>query len=218
MYLPKKQVLSGRDRITEFVAKFGFGVLISSDLEASHMPFLLLDDQREAGSGLRLAGHFAKANPHWQSLNGCEVLVVFTGPHAYISPTWYSAAPNVPTWNYASVHMRGILRFTDERETVNIVEGLMQQYEPALIHDRTIVTAEYQQRLLAAIVGFEIVVNKVEGREKLGQHRSHADQVGVYQALSSSVRSDARELAAYMRSCGIGIGMGIGIDADTGAC
>lgn len=208
MYLPKGQVIAERERIVTFVNEFGFGVLVSADLEATHMPFLLLGGpcSDNAERPFRLAGHFAKANPHWKALNGQEVLVIFSGPHAYVSPTWYAGGPNVPTWNYAAVHMRGTLRFVSEDETIDSVEGLMQQYEPALLNDRAIVTAEYQQRLLAAVVGFEIAVSRVDGREKLGQQRSKQDQQGVFQALRSSSRNDASALADYMQQCGLGIG------------
>ncbi len=203
MYLPEGQEIRCCDRVAKFVNDFGFGALISADLNATHMPFLFF----EAVEGKRrLAGHFAKANPHWTELNGKEVLVIFSGPLAYISPSWYAKGPNVPTWNYVAVHMRGILRFSTASETVEVVEQLIQQYEPALLADRNIVTAEYQQRLLAAVVGFEIEVLQVDGREKLGQQRNEQDQQGVYHALSSSSRSDAQALAGYMQQSGIGIG------------
>lgn len=101
MYIPKNVALHDKQAIADLINHFGFGLLISPTLEATHLPLLYeaADDGQEY-----LYGHIAKANGHWQQLDGQQVLVVFSGPHSYISPTWYANSPAVPTWNYAAVH------------------------------------------------------------------------------------------------------------------
>jgi len=121
-----------------------------------------------------LRGHFARANPHWQSIEGAkQVLAVFTGPHAYVSPTWYVTHPSVPTWNYTAVHATGKARLTDEAELHEIVSELAATYEagndpPWRLSEQP---APYVSSMLGAIVGFEVEVTELEGKFKLSQNR-----------------------------------------------
>src|SRR4051812_5840105 len=106
MYVPAAFAEPDRGRLHEFIEAYSFGLLVSSHRGpfATHLPFLL---DRTAGPHGTLVGHMARANPQWHDLDGREVLAVFSGPHAYVSPSWYEADDVVPTWNYVAVHARG---------------------------------------------------------------------------------------------------------------
>lgn len=113
MYIPKNLTLTDLNIIKDFITEHSFGVLISPDLTATHLPFMYENDGNNLGC---LFGHFAKANTHWQLADKQRVLVIFSGPHAYISPNWYNSKPAVPTWNYAAVHCYGVLTLLDDDE------------------------------------------------------------------------------------------------------
>ena len=194
-----------------FINEFTFGVIVSSDLNATHLPFILdkalgsENEQTHAEFGT-LYSHFAKTNSHWQSLSGKEVVVIFNGPQAYISPTWYATPPNVPTWNYAAVHAYGTLEILGENENIRILEKTIEKFEPELLTDPTIITEQFRGKLLSHIVSFKINIERIEGKQKLGQHRSSQDQQGVVAGLRASGNSDADNLLSYMFKKGIGTG------------
>lgn len=195
--------MKNNEEIRRFIHEFGFAVIVSDNLEATHIPLLLKADEGEHGV---LYGHFAKANRHWKDLEGQTLLAIFNGPHAYISPTWYANGPAVPTWNYAAVHCYGNATLLDETATLHLVSDLVAQYEPDLNSNLTLMPCDYQAKLNKAIVGFKIVITNIQAKEKLGQQRKHADQLGVYQALLASNREDARMLAHYMSQRNLGKG------------
>ena len=184
----------------------GLAVLTSAGelgLQASHLPLLLEPGEGEFGT---LYGHFARANPHWRDLaSGAEALVVFSGPDAYIHPGWYPAKAEhgkvVPTWNYIAVHAWGQAEVFDEPERLlQLVSGLSdrherQQAQPWATSDAP---REYLDAMLRAIVGFALPIRRLEGKWKLGQNRSAADQAGVRAALSASPDAPSHELAARM--------------------
>ncbi|MBY4677829.1 FMN-binding negative transcriptional regulator [Marinobacterium arenosum] len=203
MYVPGNMQMASTEQAQAFVDQFGFGVLVSEPLQGSHLPFLL---NRSEGHSGTLYSHFAKANPHWQDLDGKEVLIIFSGPHSYISPTWYAAAPAVPTWNYAAVHAYGVVRLLDGPRTLEVVEQTVAKYEPELLAKRDILTDAFRDRLLAGIVGFKVELSRLEGKLKLGQHRKPADQQGVWQGLQASDDLQAQALAQYMARVQLGTG------------
>ena len=183
----------------QFIDEFGFGVVISSadGLSGTHLPFVLHADEGEQGV---LYAHCAKANPHWKDLEGQNVLVIFTGPHSYISPSWYTSKPAVPTWNYTAVHAYGVASLLGPQDTLKAVDQIVEKYEPKLLVKRDIVTDKIKHQMLAAIVGFKIELTKLEGKLKLGQNRSKDDQAGVYNSLISSNNLDNLALAKFMQN------------------
>ncbi|ALS98119.1 FMN-binding negative transcriptional regulator [Lacimicrobium alkaliphilum] len=203
MYIPDNMQMAEPSAIADFIAGHGFGIVISDNLNASHLPLVFTSDEGDKGC---LYGHMAKANPHHKELQGQRVLVIFNGPHAYISPSWYARAPAVPTWNYAAVHCYGKIELISDDENHSAMEELVRKYEPSLLDTPEIMPADYQQRLRQAVVGFKVVVDEIQAKEKLGQHRKQEDQQGVYAALQNSPSADARLLAAYMRERGSGTG------------
>jgi transcriptional regulator len=174
LYVPPHFRVDDRDRLVELVEKNAFGTLVSSGpagLHVSHIPFIV--DRGESGE-VRLLGHVARANDQWKELESAEHLVaIFQGPHAYISPTWYVNHPSVPTWNYAVVHAHGKARLMEEAELHELLLRLSSQYEagnekPWRMSE---LPAPYVSGMLAAIVGFEIEVDRLEGKFKLSQNR-----------------------------------------------
>ena len=200
MYIPGKWNMDYTDDIHHFIKEFGFASIISNDLEASHLPLLLLPNEGDKGV---LYGHFSNTNTHFKSIDKSKVLAIFTGPHAYISPTWYDKSPAVPTWNYAVVHVSGKLELTGDETTSTMLEALINKYEPQLLING-VIPAEFKAKLSKGIIGFKITISKLQGKEKLGQHRSKADQLGVVAALEKSTNTDEIELLKYMQSRHIG--------------
>ena len=206
MYLPSA---FRQDDLAELHAQLQanpFALLTSAGaagVQASHLPLLLEPGEGEFGT---LYGHFARANPHWRDLQGgTEALAVFSGPDAYISPGWYPAKAEhgkvVPTWNYIAVHARGPVELIEEPERLlQIVSRLSDQHESGRERPWAVSDAprEYIDSMLRAIVGFALPIRRLEGKWKLGQNRSAADQQGVRDGLASSPSPRDRELAARM--------------------
>lgn len=203
MHVPDHLRMADAAEAQAFIDAHSFGLLMTPDLEGTHLPLVL---HREEGALGTLYGHIARANPHWRSLDHAEALVVFAGPHAYISPRWYAEGPAVPTWNYAAVHARGRVRLLDAAGTRQAVRELVAVHEPSLLDDEALMPADYEARLLQAVVGFRLEIASLQGKHKLGQQRRPADQRGVYRALREATDGDARALAGYMQRTGLGTG------------
>lgn len=150
---------------------------------ATHLP-VLLDSHRGADGTLR--AHVARANPQWQHFaNGEEVLVIFQGPHAYISPSSYVDHPAVPTWNYAVVHAYGRPVIVDDDGLRSIIEATVEQYEDTRSEPWRMesLSEEFVAKMMRAIVGFEIEITRLEGKFKMSQNRKRDDQLGTIAAL-----------------------------------
>jgi transcriptional regulator len=198
MYIPNTFKMTEITHKHQFIDEFGFGVVISSadGLSGTHLPFVLHADEGEQGV---LYAHCAKANPHWKDLEGQNVLVIFTGPHSYISPSWYTTKPAVPTWNYTAVHACGVASLLDPHQTLKAVEQVVEKYEPQLLVQQDIVTDQIKHKMLAGIVGFKIALTTLEGQLKLGQNKSKDDQTGVLNALNNSNNLNDLMLSNYMQ-------------------
>ena len=195
MYVPDAFRVDDREALYGVIRENSFGLLMSQvegQPFATHLPFLLDGDV--------LVAHMARANPQWQSFFDDDVLVVFWGPHAYVSPRWYERAPAVPTWNYAMVHAYGRPKVLDEREAKHasqrrLVEALDPQWLPAF----DTLEQDYVDRMLDGIVNFEVEVTRLETRWKLSQNRGRREQELIAAALEASSGSDERALAALTR-------------------
>jgi transcriptional regulator len=195
MYIPTAFRADDRAALYDLIERHGFGTLVTV-LDgvpfATHLPFLL---DRDRGV---LLGHVARANPHARALAGAEALVIFQGPHAYVSPSWYATAPAVPTWNYAAVHVYGTAGLLDEPRLTDLLERLVGQYESGRERPWTMdLPADYLQKMLRGIVGFEVPLDRVEGKFKLSQNRPAEDRAGVIAALSAG-GAEERALAEFM--------------------
>ena len=207
MYIPPAFNVRDAERLARFIRQHSFATVITQSPEgipfASHVPLLYEPEPKPLG---HLLGHLARANPQWQHFGSdSEVLLVFHGPHAYVSPRWYVSKPAVPTWNYAAVHAYGRSSLiTDEGRVEELVRKMVRFYEgegeQAWPGD---LPADFMGKQLKAIVGFEIAITRLEGKFKLGQNRSKSDIAGAYAALSQSSRSEDRALAEFMRQEGL---------------
>jgi transcriptional regulator len=202
MYLPSSYEQSHLPTLHAFIRRHAFATLISphEGVQVSHLP-ILLRPQPE-GPGV-LVGHMARANRHWQAFDGDRRSVcVFHGPHAYVSPSWYQDLPAVPTWNYAVVHVSGRPRIMeDPRWMGELMDETLRQFEPALLDPgfRGHAPKELRDEMLPQIVGFEMPIDELQGKFKLGQNRSAEDRAGVVEHLRAQGGDDALALAELMR-------------------
>lgn len=194
MYIPQSMRLDQK-QAWELIERHDFAALVGPDLEATHLPLLLDRSEGELGT---LYGHFARANPHWRTLRGGRALAIFSGPHAYISPTWYADRPAVPTWNYLAVHATGTLELLDAEATRALLNRSLARYEPALL-DSLPREQGYLEKMQAGVAGFRLAIETLQGKAKLGLQRSQADQDGVEAALAESRNPQARQLWRYMQ-------------------
>jgi transcriptional regulator len=189
MYLPKSFRIEDLPELQAFMSAYSFASLVTQHDGApfaSHLPFML---DAERGSYGTLLAHMARANPQWRDFAaGGEVLVMFQGPHTYISPSWYETHPSVPTWNYAVVHAYGIPRIVEDHASLQrMLERLVDTHEAAFAQPwRMDLPQEYVDTMMRAVVGFEIEITRLEGKFKLSQNRSDRDQQLVTQALAQS--------------------------------
>ena len=172
-------------------------------LTASHIPMLIDPEPAPYGT---LKGHFARANPHWQDISSeVEALAVFSGPQAYVTPSWYPTKQEtgrvVPTWNYAVVHAYGrIETYTDPDRLLALITSLTDHYERELAAPWAVSDApdDFVQRQLRAIVGIEIPIARLEGKWKVSQNRNAADRAGVAKGLSASADTEDHSVAALV--------------------
>ncbi len=198
MYIPKAFQIADSRVLAEFIASNSFATLISSvqgSFFATHLPLIL--DQSQSSQGA-LLGHVARANRHWHAFDGQqEALAIFHGPHAYISPSWYtSSSPAVPTWNYAVVHVYGVPRVVDDEQWLSdFVDRLVTIYEADKPQPWPgILPTDLRASLLKAIVGFTMDITRVEGKFKLGQNRSLDDQRAMVHHLEAQADPVAQVL------------------------
>tara|TARA_R110002126_G_scaffold12196_30_gene53304 strand:- start:3915 stop:4514 length:600 start_codon:yes stop_codon:yes gene_type:complete len=192
-----------KNTLHDFITQHSFGTLISTPFFCSHLPWLLQRDEGEHGV---LYGHLARQNPHWQQLEKQPVLITFTGPHAYISPRWYQSEKAVPTWNYAVAQVLGQAELLDDTVTRARLAQQVAKYEPDEAAALLKMPEQYQQQLARGIVGVKVTISELEGKLKLGQHRSVVDQQGVFAALSSNPQPEAQAMAALMKQYKRGTG------------
>jgi len=198
LYIPAHFRVEDPETLRAFIAANAFGTLVTAGpkgIHVSHIPFVI----EQGPEGLRLLGHVARANPQANALaEATDVVAIFQGPHAYVSPTWYENHPAVPTWNYAVAHVRGRLAPLDEFELRDLLGKLSSTYEGdrpgAWRIDKA--PSDFINNLVGTITGFSIAVERVEGRFKLSQNRPGQDAKRVADALE---REGEVALASLMR-------------------
>lgn len=198
MYSPKFNQVHDRGLLIEAMQAYSFATLFGPGADgvptATHLPLVVKD---EGEHGL-IEGHFAKANHHWQGLAGHETLVVFAGPHSYVSPTLYTEEFSVPTWNYIAIHAYGALETIEDNDAKDaLLKDLIALHEPAYADRWRALPAGYQRTMLAGIVGFRIPIARIEGKFKLSQNRKPEERVNV-RAAQAAGTPDEQALAAWM--------------------
>lgn len=187
MYIPEHFRAEDRSTALAFMKANPFVVLVSSHFSepfATHVPVVI----HHSDDKIILRGHVARANPHWQYLSEQpRALVIFHGPHSYISPSHYQTREVVPTWNYAAVHAYGEARtFAAVPELLNMLDDLIPTFEAAYAQQWASLSEAYRTRMLSHIVGFEIAVDRLEAKFKLSQNRTRQEQQNIIDALSQS--------------------------------
>lgn len=197
LYVPPAFVPADRALALRLIDEHPFALLVTpsqGEPQVTHLPLLREGDV--------LLGHVARANPHWRSLAAQDSLAVFTGPHAYVSPTWYGEPDAaVPTWNFTTVHAAGRAAILDdvaarERVLERLVERFEGQGEGAW---RFAMTGRQREAMLGAIVAFRLPIERLVTKLKLSQNRDAADRARVAAALARSERDEARATADWMR-------------------
>jgi transcriptional regulator len=205
MYTPKFNQVTDRAILLEAMQTYSFAILCGpqspgteSPMAATHLPLVVKD---QGPHGL-IEGHFAIANRHHQALAGRETLVIFPGPHSYVSPTLYVEDLAVPTWNYIAVHAYGTLTLVEDNEGKDaLLAGLLNTHEPAVLDHWRSLPDNYRRSMLAGIVGFRIPIARVEGKFKISQNRLPQERSNV-KAAHAAGNDDQRALAAWMKRLG----------------
>jgi transcriptional regulator len=207
MYTPKFNQVTDRAVLLEAMQTYSFAILFGPQsvgaetpppMVATHLPLVVKD---EGPHGL-IEGHFAVANRHWQSLAGHETLVIFPGPHSYVSPACYVEEQAVPTWNYIAVHAYGTLTLVEDHEGKDaLLAGLLNTHEPAVLDYWRSMPENYRRSMLAGIVGFRIPIARIEGKFKISQNRKPEERANV-KAAHAAGTDDQRALAKWMERLG----------------
>lgn len=200
MYIPKLYKITDIDEIREFVQHHSFGTLVTTRKGrpiATHLPLQLIQE----GDDHYVTGHMAYGNPQWRTFESSEeVLVMFQGPHAYISSSWYEQE-NVPTWNYQAVHLYGSARILDNEELAQDLTSLLEKYEHhrenPVLWDK--LSPSLLEKEMKGIVGFKIKVNEIQAAYKMSQNRNEADYRNIVEQLQQEENPDSTQMAEEMK-------------------
>jgi transcriptional regulator len=198
MYIPKHFNMDDEKKIFDHIEEYGFATLISlhnGEHCVTHLPLMLERDKKE------LTGHFALANSQWKDIEKHQVLVIFHGPHCYISPSWYETMDAVPTWNYTAVHVYGRVEIVkDPKEVFDSLQKMVNKYEqPTSPYKLDNVDSDYLNGLSKGIVGFKIKIDKIEGKAKLSQNHPLERRQLVIERLGKLPGEDNQKMAELMR-------------------
>ncbi|MFF2753630.1 FMN-binding negative transcriptional regulator [Psychrobacillus sp. NPDC058041] len=199
MYVPKYYKVTDFDEIKGFVQDNSFGTIVTTKQGkpiATHLPLGF----NKIGDDYYITGHMAYGNPQWKTFDTGEgVLVMFQGPHAYISSSWYEHE-NVPTWNYQAVHIYGTANILNEEELKQELTIMLKKYEshrenPVLWEK---LSPEVLNRELKGIVGFKIKVQEIQAAYKLSQNRNEKDYLNIVKELHAEEDINSQQMATVM--------------------
>ena len=198
MYIPTAHRINDLNLIRDLIRRYPFAILITvvdGIPVATHLPILLEQDEP-----ISLAGHLARQNQHWKALEGSESLIIFSGPHGYVSPTFYESNPNVPTWNYISIHVYGkVVLIENDDEVLAHLESMVTTLDPDLASvDPASTDSEHYRRMMPGIVAFRMFPAKIEGKAKLNKNKSEQDRLAVRARYLESDSEDERAMGRLM--------------------
>jgi len=200
MYTPSVFLTTDTAEMVAFMRRFSFATLVTAKDNyptATHLPFLV----QAVGDTIVLRAHFAKANKQWMDIEANPVLVIFSEPHAYISPRHYDKLQNVPTWNYVAVHAYGRGKtLTDPAQAVSVLEQTIEQFEAGYRQQWDGLPADFKERAVNGIVAFEITITELQGKHKLSQNKTEAERHRIIASLSQSDHESERQVAAFMQA------------------
>jgi transcriptional regulator len=199
MYVPSTFNATDPAVLHKHMRSYGFATLIThgrDGMTGTHLPIFFESDSGPHG---RLLGHVARANRQWKDVKG-EALVIFPGPHAYVSASWYEMPGTVPTWNYTTVHVYGAFRLIEDPDAVHdILQKLVAVYEGSMPHPWSYDSADPAfGQMLREIVGFEIEITRLQGKYKLNQNHPAERRERVIRALQEMPDDDSQAIATMM--------------------
>ena len=198
MYTPRYAQNTDVHAIKEFIKHNGFGIIVSQlnqKLIATHIPLEFTSDES------KLVGHISRANPQWRNFDEqIEVLTIFSGPHAYISSSWYDHE-NVPTWNYIAAHVYGKINIMGDDELYQSLKSLVDKYEATSTHPTTVekMSLEYVRKSMQGLVGFQISITSIEASYKLSQNRDEKNHGRVIHELEKRNDPASLQVASEMK-------------------
>ncbi|MFS0782002.1 FMN-binding negative transcriptional regulator [Bacillus sp. 1P06AnD] len=199
MYIPKYFRIDDKEIIYDFIEKFSFATLFSQhngEPYATHLPLLVNRDENT------LYGHFARTNEQWKDGEKQQILIVFHGPHCYISPSWYETTKAVPTWNYVSIHLYGKMEIIeDNRMALQSLNELVNKYEGAgSPYNYNDLDPIFIEGMSKGIVAFKINIAKIEAKAKLSQNHPVKRQELIIKQLENSSDQNNKQVAALMKN------------------
>jgi transcriptional regulator len=198
MYIPKYFKQEDKAKSIAFMQTYNFAILISTDNGlpiATHLPFVI----EEQDNTIVLFSHLSKANPQWKTFEDKEVLVIFSEPHAYISPTLYTHEQNVPTWNYIAIHAYGKIKIADSNEIkLEILYKQMQDSEESYLAQFNRLEKKYVTDLLDGIVAFEIHISQLQSKAKLSQNKTEVERKKIKEHLLHTDDTVKQEIGKQM--------------------
>ncbi len=198
MYIPKQFSDIDKDEVFHFISEYSFGTIVTAQNnipEATHLPFVVAQQE----GIITLASHFAKANHQWMDIDKHRVLVIFSEPHAYISPKHYESKWSVPTWNYIAVHAYGICQLvTDEQEVFELLEMMIDTYEKDYAKQWDAIPLDYKVKMSNGIVAFRITVDDISAINKLSQNKKETERQRIITYLGNSENGNERAIAGFM--------------------
>ena len=198
MYIPHFNAFTDGQEIIAFMRRYSFATIVTAVNgvpEATHLPFLVKEEKGE----VYLLSHFAKANPQSAQIINNTSLVIFTEPHAYISPQNYEKEENVPTWNYIAVHAYGkAVILEGEHKKSELLKHTIEYYDAGYLQQWDNLTDQYKSKMMKGIVAFEIEVTDLQAKNKLSQNRSEIEKENIIHSLGQSSDTNEKEIAAYM--------------------
>ena len=203
LYVPPHFRVDDADELYRFIEQHAFATLVSTGAAGLHVSHIPLLAERGDDGKLRLLGHVARGNAQWEALEAAaQVLAIFHGPHAYVSPGWYQAHPSVPTWNYAVVHAHGVPRVMDDAawllKHVTAMTHTQESRHQSVEWKVSDAPADFIDSMLKMIVGIEIPMATLVGKWKMSQNRAMPDRLGTIAGLKERGDSNSEEVAAIV--------------------
>ncbi len=200
MFIPNHFKNENLEEVRAFIKENSFGILITSSsnkILGTHIPLELEDDQN--GNEV-IYGHVSKANSQWKSFeNNEEVMLIFNGPHAYVSSSWYDHE-NVPTWNYIAIHVYGKMQILEENELLYALNKLVDKYESGMENPvRVPDLSDETMKQMKGIIGFKVTISEIQAAYKLSQNRNREDYNEIVGKLNDSDHSIAKEVSEIMK-------------------
>jgi transcriptional regulator len=199
MFVPNQFKFDNQNEQIAFMKQYSFATIITANENvpvATHLPFVIDDST----GNLVLSSHFAAVNIQTKYIEANTSLVIFTEPHAYISPVHYDKHESVPTWDYIAVHAYGKARILDdENAKINVLEQMIKSYDENYLQQWNSLSDKYRKGMLRGIVAFELVVTDLQGQKKLSQNKTEIERQRIAEHLAKGENTGEKDLAEYIR-------------------